>query len=77
MNSIIPKELVYFGAGVVADKVVQSVFGTSLSDVVNELLYKFSERQRLKEIELRRVVDVMGDTVGYLNDDGNIKRWIE
>jgi len=76
MEIKIPNELVYFGAGVVAGRAIKSIFGTSLSDIVNNALYEISELQRLSDIEKRIVVDVNGDTVGYF--DGNtIKRWIE
>lgn len=72
MKFEIPEPLVYFGAGVMVDRAVRSIFGNSLSDIAENVLYKISEAQRLRKIENRRVVDVCGDTLGYFDIEYNI-----
>lgn len=72
MKVEIPESLVYFGTGVMVDRVVQNILGTTIKDVIKNVLHILSEKQRLKEIEARRVVDVMGDTLGFFDNKGNI-----
>ena len=72
MKVDIPKPIIYMTAGAIIDRIITNIFGTSLSDILDNALSYFNEKQRLKEIEARRVVDVMGDVVGYLSDSGDI-----
>jgi hypothetical protein len=76
MTIEIPEPVVYMVAGAIVDRVVKNIFGSGLKDIFVNALDYFNEKQRLKEIEARRVVDVMGDTVGYINDSGNITKVI-
>lgn len=72
MRLEIPDSMVYVGTGILVDRVVTNIFGTTIKDVINNVLNKIGEAQKLREKEMRRVVDVMGDTLGYLDIKGNI-----
>ncbi len=72
MKVDVPEPLVYAGAGIAIEKVIRSILGNTVKDVITNVLYLLSEKQRLKEIEARRVIDVMGDTLGYLDNNCNI-----
>ena len=74
MKLNVPDSLVYMGTGIVVDRVVQNILGTTVKDVITNVLYVLGKKQKLKEIELRRVVDVMGDTIGYFDIKGYIIR---
>ena len=68
------ENLVYFGAGLLVDRICKNLFGTSLTDVVNKLAGKFLEIESAKELEKRRIVDIMGDTIeGYEYYKGKIR----
>ena len=72
MKVDIPEPLVYAGIGIAIEKVIRNILGNTVKDVITNALHLLSERQRLKEIEARRVVDVMGDTLGYLDNNDYI-----
>ena len=72
MKVDIPEPIIYMTAGAIIDGIITNIFGTSLSDIFDKALSYFNEKQRLKEIEARRVVDIMGDTLGYIDNDGDI-----
>ena len=72
MKFEIPDSVVYMGTGILVDRVVQNIFGSGIRDVIINVLYEIDKAQKLREIETRRVVDVMGDTLGYVDSDGNI-----
>lgn len=72
MKVDIPEPIIYMAAGAIADRVITNIFGKSIKDILIGTLDYIDKKQRLKEIEARIVVDVMGDTCGYLDDDGNI-----
>lgn len=72
MKVDIPEPLVYAGVGIAIEKVIRNILGNTVKDVITNALHLLSERQRLKEIEARRVVDVMGDTLGYLDNNDYI-----
>ena len=72
MKVDIPKPLVYADTGIVIEEVIVTILGKTVKDFVANFLHLLSEKQRLKEIEARRVVDVMGDILGYVNDRGII-----
>lgn len=69
MKVDIPKPMVCMATGILVDKLVKVITG---KNIIENVSYYLSEKQRLKEIEARIVVDVMGDVIGYLSDNGNI-----
>lgn len=72
MKADIPEPVIYMVAGAIVDRIITNIFGSDLSDILDKALSYFNEKQRLREIEARIVVDVMGDVVGYLSDNGDI-----
>ena len=68
----IPEPIIYVTAGAIVDRIITNIFGYSLNDILIDALDYVSKRQRLEEIEAKRVVDVMGDTIGYIDNDGDI-----
>lgn len=72
MKVDIPGPFVYMGTGILVDRVIQNIFGNNIKYILDNILYGLSEKQRLKQIETRRVVDVNGDTLGYFDIEGNI-----
>ena len=72
MKVDIPKPLVYADTGIVIEEVIVTILGKTVKDFVANFLHLLSEKQRLKEIEAKRIVDVNGDTLGYLDKNNNI-----
>ena len=72
MTIEIPEPVIYMGAGIIVDRIVKNIFGSDLKDILIGALDYIDKKQRLKEIEARRVVDIMGDTVGYISNNGDI-----
>ena len=72
MTIEIPEPVIYMGAGIIVDRIVKNIFGSDLKDILIGALDYIDKKQRLKEKEMRKVVDVMGDTVGYIGNNGNI-----
>ena len=64
--------LVYFGAGLIADRAVKRGRQRLGGARWGHALFKLAEKDRLMKIEKRRVDDVMGDTIGYINSNGDI-----
>ena len=69
MKVDIPEPMVCMTTGILVDRIVKAITG---KNIIANVSYYLSEKQRLKEIEARKVVDVMGDTVGYIANNGNI-----
>lgn len=69
MKVDIPEPMVCMATGILVDRLVKIITG---KDIIANIFYFLNEKQRLKRIEARRVVDVMGDTVGFLNYKGEI-----
>ena len=72
MKADIPEPMIYMAAGAIVDRIITNIFGSGLNDILVNALDYFNQKQRSKEIEARKVVDVMGDVVGYLSDSGDI-----
>lgn len=72
MTVDIPEPVIYIGTGIIVDRIITNIFGKSIKDILIGTLDYIDKKQRLKEKEMRKVVDVMGDTVGYLDNNGNI-----
>lgn len=72
MQVDIPEPVIYMVTGAIVDRLVTNIFGSNLNDILANALDYFNQKQRLMEIKARIVVDVMGDVVGYLSDNGDI-----
>ena len=72
MQIDVPEPVIYIGTGIIVDRIITNIFGKSIKDILIGTLDYIDKKQRLKEKEMRKVVDVMGDTVGYLDNNGNI-----
>ena len=69
-------DIIKVGAGVCLGYAISKISKKNVTNFLNSVIAYYNKKDMDKRIEKRKVVDVMGDHLGYLNNENKIVKHI-